>query len=76
MTKTCMALTLCFAVLVLAVPGAQAQAPAGPGGMEQGGMMQMMGMMQQRGGMMKQMSGMTERMAAMQKRMADMMGAK
>jgi len=48
-TKTCMALTFCVAVWVLAVPVAQAQAPADPGGMAQGGMMHMMGMMQQMG---------------------------
>ena len=79
MTKTFKALILCVAVLVLAVPGAQAQAPTGPGGMEQGGMMHMMGMMQQMGGMMKQMSAM---MAGGQmgpdqmKPMGEMMGTK
>jgi hypothetical protein len=53
-----MALTLSVAVVVLAFPAAHAQAPAGPGGMGHGGMMQRMGMMQQMGGMIKQMSEM------------------
>lgn len=64
-----MAVTLCLAALLLGPSAVLAQAPAGPGGMGQGGMMQMMGMMQQMGGMM-------ERMAEMQKRMSEMLGAK
>jgi len=48
-TKRLMALTLSVAVLILAFRVVQAQAPADPGGMAQGGMMHMMGMMQQMG---------------------------
>ena len=47
-----LALTLSIAVLFLGSSIAWAQAPAGPGGMGQGGMMQMMGMMQQMGDLM------------------------
>ena len=71
-----LASSLCPAVVFLVASIATAQAPAGPEGMGQGSMMQMMGMMQQMGGMMKQMSGMMERMAEMQKRMSEMLGAK
>jgi hypothetical protein len=69
-------LSMAFALVLLLIGSSvvSAQAPAGPGGMGQGGMMQMMGMMQQMGGMMKQMSAMMERMAEMQKRMSEMMG--
>lgn len=70
------AVTFCLAVMFLGPSAAVAQAPAGPGGMGRGGMMQMMGMMQQMGGMMQQMSGMMERMAEMQKRMSEMLGAR
>lgn len=76
MTRRLSGLTPCPAILLLVSSTAFAQAPAGPGGMGQGGMMQMMGMTQQMGGMMKQMSGMMERMAEMQKRMSEMLGAK
>lgn len=71
-----LALTLCLTVVFLASHVPLAQAPAGPDGMGQGGMMQVMGMMQQMGGMMKQMSGMMERMAEMQKRMSEMLGTR
>lgn len=52
MTTRLPALTGCLAALLLTSPLASAQAPAGPGGMGQGGMMQ-------------QMSAMMERMAVM-----------
>ena len=67
---------LSLALVFLGASVALAQAPAGPGGMGEGGMMQMMGMMQQMGGMMKQMSVMMERMAELQKRMSEMLGRK
>lgn len=41
-----MGVTLFLAALFLEPSAVLAQAPAGPGGMGQGGMMQMMGMMQ------------------------------